>query len=195
MTMEIWVLSLLLLIAGLGLAALEIFFTSGGLLGFLSFASIVGAVILGFQSSTGMGIGVLATAVVGVPAVIIAALHWLPQTSVGRKLILHAPTSDEVLPNDAKMRTLKSLAGKVGRAKSMMMPAGAVKIEGHIVDCVSEGMAIEPGTWVRVMEVRGNRVVVRPLDEGEIPQQRSPDDPLSKPADVDPFDPGSGASA
>jgi len=138
---------------------------------------------------------VLVTAAIGVPIVAVVALHWLPDTTMGRKLILHAPTSDEVLPDDPKLRSLKDLVGKVGRARSKMLPAGVVKFEGRTVDCVSEGMAIEPGTWVRVMEVRGNRVVVRPLDEGEIPQQRSLDDPLSKPADVDPFDPSGGVSA
>lgn len=193
--MELWVLSLLLLIAGLALAALEIFFTSGGLIGFLSFAAIVGAVILGFQSSTGMGLGVLATAIIGVPTVVMAALHWLPETAVGRKLILHAPTSDDVLPDDPKLRSLRTLVGKVGQAKSKMLPAGVVKIEGRTVDCVSEGMAVEPGTWVRVLEVRGNRVVVRPLDPGEAPPDRSPEDPLSKPADVDPFDSNGGVVA
>lgn len=193
--MNLWVLSLLLLVAGFGLAVLEIFFVSGGILGFLSFASIVGAVILGFQCSTGMGIGVVATAIVGVPVVIVAALHWLPNTSVGRKIILHAPTSDDVLPDDPKQRSLKDLVGKAGRAKSKMLPAGVVKIEGHTVDCVSEGVAIEPGTWVRVTEVHGNRVVVRPLDPDELPKQPTADDPLSQPIDVDPFDSAGGPSA
>jgi len=188
---EIWVLSLLLLAAGLGLVVLEIFFPSGGILGFLCFCSIVGSIILGFQSSMGMGIGVLVTALVGVPVVIVLALEWLPRTSMGRKFILPAPTSEEVLPDDPKLRSLKDLVGKAGRAKSKMLPAGVVKIEGRTVDCVSQGMAIEPGTWVRVVEVRGNRVVVRPLDKGEMPEAAKADDPLSQPIDsvaIDPFD-------
>ncbi|MBN2218528.1 MAG: hypothetical protein JW719_14225 [Pirellulales bacterium] len=193
--MDLWILSLLLLVAGFGLAVLEIFFPSGGILGFLSFASIVGAVILGFQTSTGMGIGVVTTAVIGVPVVIVLALHWLPNTSVGQKIILSAPTSEEVLPDDPKARSLKKLVGKAGQAKSKMLPAGVVKIEGRTVDCVSEAVAVEPGTWVRVIEVRGNRVVVRPLDEGEAPRQTKADDPLSQPIDVDPFDPSSEPSA
>jgi membrane-bound serine protease (ClpP class) len=183
-----WVLALLLLIMGFGLAVLEVFFPSGGILGFLSFCSIVGAVIFGFKSGTGMGVGVLATAIVGVPTTIILALQWLPDTAVGRKIILHAPTSDEVLPEDE--RNLKALVGKAGKAKSEMLPAGAVRIEGRTIDCVSEGMAIQPGQWVRVIEVRGNRVVVRPVEEGEIAEV-DPDDPLSKPIDSvldEPFD-------
>ncbi len=46
-----------------------------------------------------------------------------------------------------------------------MLPSGAVDIDGTIVDALSEGMAIEAGGWVKVIEVRGTRVVVRPTDE------------------------------
>jgi membrane-bound serine protease (ClpP class) len=187
--MGFWVLAILLLVVGLGLVILEVFFPSGGILGFLSFCAIVGAVILAFRSSSAMGIGVLLTAVVGVPLVIILALHWLPDTRMGRKIVLHAPTPDEVMPEDE--RNLKSLLGKIGKAKSKMLPAGAVRIEGRTVDCVSEGGAVDPGQWVRVIEVRGNRVVVRPLDPDELAATADTDDPLSKPIDtvvLDPFD-------
>ena len=51
-----------------------------------------------------------------------------------------------------------------------MLPSGAVAFEELTVDAVSEGMAIEAGQKVRVVDVRGNRVVVRPLlpDEDEV---------------------------
>ena len=54
--MDYWALALLLLTLGLGLAVLEVFFPSGGILGFLCIASIVAAVVLGFKSGPGMGI-------------------------------------------------------------------------------------------------------------------------------------------
>ncbi|MEX2559187.1 MAG: NfeD family protein, partial [Pirellulales bacterium] len=72
--------------------------------------------------------------------------------------------------------------GQVGQARSLMLPSGLVAIQGHHVDAVSEGMVIETGQWVRVIEVRGTRVVVRPTD----PQTRpsDPKDPLSQPIDT-----------
>jgi len=186
----LWLFAIMLLVVGLGLAILEVFFPSGGILGFLSFCAIVGAVILAFRSGTAMGVGVLLTAVIGVPVVVVLALQWLPDTRMGRKIVLHAPTPEEVMPEDE--RNLKSLMGKVGKAKSKMLPAGAVRIEGRTVDCVSEGGAVDPGQWVRVIEVRGNRVVVRPLDPDELAATADDmDDPLSKPIDtvvLDPFD-------
>jgi membrane-bound ClpP family serine protease len=81
--------------------------------------------------------------------------------------------------------------GKIGQAKSMMLPSGAVLVEGRTIDAVSEGMPIEPGQVVRVIEVRGTRVIVRPVEHGEEQQPRSAEDPLSRPIDtlgIDPFD-------
>ena len=65
---------------------------------------------------------------------------------------------------------------------------------GSIVNAISEGMAIEAGVAVRVIEVRGNRVVVRPiaLDKpGGGRPTTSADDLLSKPIEelgLEPFD-------
>ena len=80
------------------------------------------------------------------------------------------------------------MVGKVGQAKSLMMPSGAVEIEGRVIDALSEGLPIEAGSRVKVVEVRGSRVVVRPTTEAT--SHRS-DDPLSQPIEsigVDPFD-------
>ena len=188
--MELW-LPLLLLLAGLGLVILEVFFPSGGLLGFLSACAIVASVVMGFRSEPRplLGIVILLTAVFGVPVVLMIALHYLPQTSMGRRILLIIPRSDEVLPDSPKKKRLKALIGQVGRAKSKMLPSGAIIVAGRTIDAVSEGMAIEPGQPVRIIEVRANRVVVRPVDE-ETPLL-SDEDPLSRPVDSvveDPFD-------
>ena len=60
-----------------------------------------------------------------------------------------------------------------------MLPSGAVMVEGQTIDALSEGMPIEAGQRVRVIEVRGNRVVVRPADDDEQPDPD--DDVLSRP--------------
>jgi membrane-bound ClpP family serine protease len=189
--MDYWALALLLLTAGLGLAILEVFFPSGGVFGFLCIASTVAAVVLGFKSGTGVGIAILLTALFGLPAVVVTALNWLPETPFGRQLILKVPTSDDVLPVDDEKESLKNLIGHIGQARCRMLPAGAIKIDGRTIDAVSEGMAVEEGQNVRVVQVRGNRVVVRPVADDELPPARDAGDPLSRPIDtlgLDPFD-------
>jgi membrane protein implicated in regulation of membrane protease activity len=96
-------------------------------------------------------------------------------------VLLKVPTSEEVLPDDPDRRRLKELVGQVGRAKSKMLPSGAVEIGGRTVDALSEGMAVDPGQMVRVIEVRGTRVVVRPV-EAEAPAAADGD--LARPIDT-----------
>jgi membrane-bound serine protease (ClpP class) len=73
------------------------------------------------------------------------------------------------------------LLGRVGVARSKMLPSGAVEIDGQMIDAVTRGQAIEPGTYVVVCEVRANRVVVRPAAKDQRPSQSNPEDVLSRP--------------
>jgi membrane-bound ClpP family serine protease len=155
----------ILLAIGLTLAVLEVFVPSGGLLGFLSFLSMLAAVYLAFRHGPWSGVGMLGLAVFAVPAGLIVALQWWPRTPMGRRILLPLPKGDDVLPDSDKRRNLKLLVGKLGKARTLMLPSGAIDIEGTVVDALSEGMAIEAGSWVKVIEVRGTRVVVRPTDE------------------------------
>ena len=74
-------------------------------------------------------------------------------------------------------------------AASTTLVSGAITIDGRTVDAYSEGMPIETGQKVIVVEVHGTQVVGQPVDE-EIP---SPDggEGLARPIDSvvpDPFD-------
>ena len=71
--------------------------------------------------------------------------------------------------------------GRVGVARSKMLPSGAVEIDGQMIDAVTQGQAIEPGTYVVVAEVRANRVVVRPAGKDQRPSHQNPNDLLSRP--------------
>lgn len=182
--MDYWIWSLLLLSFGLGLAVVEVFFPSAGMLGFLSFCAIIGAIAMGFQQGTGTGMVIVGIAVIGVPTVIAMALKVWPKTAMGRRIFLTVPNSHDVLPDSPHTERLKGLIGQLARAKSTMLPAGAISIDGRTIDAVSEGMPIEAGQNVRIVEVRANRVVVR-LVEGEVPVTASAD-PLLRPIE-DPF--------
>ena len=100
-------------------------------------------------------------------------------------MLLKAPKSEDVLPEDPEKERLKGLLGRTGRAKSPMLLSGVVTIDGHTVEAVSESMPIEVGQTVRVVKVEGLRVVVRPIDEDA--PLLPPVDPLKRSYD-DPFD-------
>lgn len=171
----------ILMLIGLALAILEIFVPSGGVIGFLSILSVLSAIALAFYRGPWYGVSFLGVAVVALPAVLMTALHWWPETTMGRRILLKVPTSEEVLPDFDDRRSLKNLLGRVGEARSLMLPSGAVVIDGRSYDALSEGIAIEKGQWVQVVEVRGTRIVVRPTDQA--PSPPDPDDPLSQPID------------
>jgi membrane-bound ClpP family serine protease len=186
--MEPWVWPVLLLVLGLGLAVLEVFFASAGILAFFSAACLLAAIFLGFRQGPVMGLVVLGIVVVGAPTIIILAFRWWPYTSMGKQVLLEAPTAKDVLPDDPERHQLKSMIGHIGRAACPMLPGGVVSVDGRTVDAVSEGTAIELGQRVRVVKVEANRLVVRPI-EGESLSE-SAENPLERPIDDidDPFD-------
>ncbi len=188
--MDYWIWAFLLLVLGMCLAIMEVFFTSAGLLAFLSLGSIIAAVILGFQGPHGQVVGfvILALAVVGMPAVVILAFKYWPRTALGKRVLLSAPTSEDVLPENRGKEHLKALVGRTAKAKSKLLPSGVVVIDGRNVDAVSEGMPIEVGQEVRIVQVRGKQVVVRPI-ELDTPMETDIN-PLRRPIDSiieDPF--------
>ena len=161
---------------------MEVFVPTAGLLGFLSVTAILSGIFLAFYNG-GLSVGfafIIVTAI-ALPAVLAIALRVLPKTPLGRRMLPDLPKGDEVLPDNEERRALRGLLGKVGRAKSPMLPSGAVVIEGRIINAMSQGEPIDAGQTIVVIEVRGSRVVVRPLAEGERPPQS--DDLLSRPID------------
>jgi membrane-bound serine protease (ClpP class) len=185
----------LLLAVGLGLIALEVFIPSGGILGFLAACAVVASVVVAFFSGPQTGVAFLMISVVGMPLVVVAAIKYWPYTPMGRRMLLKGPSGDDVIPRDEH---LTALVGRYGTAKSLMLPSGAVTIDGRTVDAISEGMTIERGQPIRVIKVRGNRVFVRSVDPDEVPEDFATDeapkdekDDLSRPIEslgLDPFE-------
>jgi len=65
-------------------------------------------------------------------------------------------------PAESIKVTLK--AGDTGEAMSRLRPAGKAKFADAVVDVVAEGAFVDKGAKVTIIEVRGNRVVVRQTD-------------------------------
>ncbi len=187
--MEDWIWPILLLVLGLGLAVLEVFFPTAGILAFFSAAAFLGAILLGFHyGGPGLGLTMTAAVVIGIPILISLAFRIWPRTAVGKGVLLEAPKSEDVLPDDPLRRQLKGLVGRLGKAKCRMLPSGVVAVDGQTLDAMSEGMVIEAGQTVRVIKVEANRLVVRVVDE-EIPTPTA-ENPLERPIDTiadDPF--------
>ncbi len=172
---------ILLLLVGCVLAMLEVFLPSGGILGFSAAAAVFSSIGLAFlyRGMTG-GVVFTAVALVAVPGVIAVALRYWPETPMGKRILLGLPTDEEVLPLEHK-NELRKLVGQIGTATCPMLPSGAVQVGDRIVDAVSQGMSIDQGQKVKIIEARTYRVVVRPVEEGDEQRSEQPDDLLSRP--------------
>jgi len=84
--------------------------------------------------------------------------YFFPRSMVGRAMIL----ADNQPQDGGWVSDLSdaSLMGVLGEVFTDLRPAGTVTINGKRVNAVSNGEYIESGVAVRVIEVRGNRVVV-----------------------------------
>ncbi|GEM_PF-1425274 len=68
--------------------------------------------------------------------------------------------SNENSAESARLKA-KSLVGQKGRAESMLRPAGKVRLDsGELIDVVTDGVFIEPGSRVEVKEAVPGRILV-----------------------------------
>jgi membrane-bound ClpP family serine protease len=155
--------ALLLLAVGIVFLVLEFFVPSGGSLAVLCALSLLAAIVVGFLAGRWTGLGILTIEAVVVPAALVAAIRWWPETPIGRLIMLRRPESpDEVLPETENYRGLGQLVGRRGSAKGTMLPSGHVVIEGRVYDAISAGGAIEANQDILVIGVSTQRLVVRP---------------------------------
>ena len=66
--------------------------------------------------------------------------------------------------NGETLATAEDLAGKEGVAHTTLRPAGIAKINGNLVDVVTEGDFIDAGSPIVVLRVVGGRNIVRKRD-------------------------------
>ncbi|MCL2405412.1 MAG: hypothetical protein FWC92_07695 [Defluviitaleaceae bacterium] len=66
--------------------------------------------------------------------------------------------------DDAPQVDFSSFLGKEGKAVTLLRPVGDVDFNGVRMQASSDGMFIEKGTKVRVMEAQANRIVVAAIE-------------------------------
>jgi len=188
--MDYFIWALVLLALGLFFLVLEFFIPSGGMLGLLCALCLVGSVVLGFMSGSTRGATLLLGIMIVVPAMLFAAIHYWPETTIGKLILIPRPGhADEVLPDTTAYRGLQSLVGKRGVAKSLMLPGGIVQVEGQNYDAISEGSTIEAGQPILVVQISTQRLVVRHDDRPFQPAQLVESKPAEAPLPAEFEDP------
>jgi len=156
----------LLLALGVFFAVAEVFIPSGGALTILSILAFLGAIVAAFFVGQTAGIVTLLITVLLTPILLYVLMRVWPHTPIAKRIILSGPDKPGTA-GDLAHREPGSLAGQVGVAKTLLRPAGKMTLDGQTIDCVTEGAFVRPGTPVRILEVHGARVVVRPVPHDE----------------------------
>jgi membrane-bound serine protease (ClpP class) len=165
-------LEVMLFLAGLFCLAAEIFVLPGfGVLGLGGGVLLIASLVLASQSFVlptnayqirqlqWSLLGILGAAV-GVSLMGVLLRRWLPSTPVLRNVLLEPPAAaDDTLEEEG----LEALVGLQGTTTTRLAPAGKARIDGRVREVSSDGALVEPGTPVRVVDVRGGRVLVSPL--------------------------------
>jgi len=146
---ELWVV--LLFALGLSLIVAEIFLV-GVVLGLIGLTCMLVSIYFGFEKSAGLGWTLVVIAAASVP---VLAIVWVKV--INRVLAMKFTQTGYT---SAQMQ-YKDLVGQEGVALTTLRPAGMARFGEKKVDVVSEGEVVERDARVRVVEVKGNRVIVR----------------------------------
>ncbi len=149
--MDLWIV-LVLYVVGLGMIVAETMMP-GLVVGLIGTGILATSVVFGFRHHWAIGAAQLAVALVVAPLAFRLGL---------RRLALEASLEGGV----PFAQDYSIYMGQEGESLSDLRPAGIVMIDGKKVDVVTGGELIPRGRRVRVVQVEGNRVVVRAVQGG-----------------------------
>jgi membrane-bound serine protease (ClpP class) len=152
-------LSFLLFGLGIVLFVAEYFLPTGGFLivaGLL--LCVVGVGVVAYFGTVTETVAAMIVLCIGVPLGGTALMY-----AMGRRMALRAEADDDtsgaaVLPVPSDLDTLK---GRIGRTISTMRPSGTVDFDGRRVDAMTEGVMLEADVWVKCVDVKAGKVIVR----------------------------------
>lgn len=151
------------LVLGFVLLGAEIY-VPGGILGALGGLALLAAIIVGFKVEQFGTQGGMVSAFIILATVVAGLFFWLkffPETPIGRNLSL-AKSEADYKADDAGNR---ELIGAEGVAINNLRPSGIAVINERRIDVVADGSWIAKDARIKVIDLSGNRVVVRKLDE------------------------------
>lgn len=157
--MDYLTIALVLMALGAAMLIAEVLVPTGGVLvvaALVFFALAVGVILYyGTTIEAVVAIGGLA---VGLPA------SAFVMVAVWRRMSLDSALIDTPIDSQTVPAGTVSLKGRTGKTASPMRPSGSVEFDGKRVDAMTEGMMLDAGVWVRCVDVKGGKVIVRALE-------------------------------
>ena len=170
---------------GMFVMCFELFVPSAGMLGIVAIIFLVSGIIVGFTVSFSLGMTLMIVTLLAILLLFALMVKIWPKTPIGRRILLTPVDSpDDVLPHSKYLDDIRETVGQLGIAKTKMLPSGIVMINGKKFDALSDGLPIDQGAAIKVVAIKGNRIVVQPhegtvSDSADLPA--SDQDFLSQP--------------
>lgn len=156
----IWI-PLVLILVGMILVIIEMFVPGFGAPGILGSVCLIAGILIKADSAIeGLLLTLVALAILGVVFVLVMRSATHGALSNTPLVLRTAATKDEGFSAAEDMQVFLN---KEGETLTTLRPAGTAEFEGVRLDVVSEGDFIAKGVRVRVSEVEGRRIVVKPV--------------------------------
>ncbi|MDZ7672091.1 MAG: NfeD family protein [Halanaerobiales bacterium] len=156
---------ILLFLVGLLLILLEVFVVPGfGITGIGGIASILISLYFLFPTPQ-IAINIIATTLIATIVATYFIAKYFESSKIWSKISLG--TSQTIEVGYVASIGNKKVIGKKGITVTPLRPAGIAEIEGKRVDVVSEGGFIDKEEKIKVIDVRGSKVLVQAYKEGE----------------------------
>ncbi len=170
-------LEMLLFLVGMVFILMEVFVFPGfGICGLGGGLMIVASLVLAMQTFNGIptspkqigelrgSLFVVTSAAVGIAVLISVARKYLPHTPGFDQIMLEPPAvvgSQTRQVHQEALARYDHLLGKKGSAATQLTPAGKANLDGQLVDVLTNGEVVDRGQKIVVVQVQGNRIVVR----------------------------------
>ncbi len=159
---------ILLIAIGFVLLPAELLLPTGGILFAVGLILIGGGIFWAFLISVQVGMLALLGSAAGMVLMMsLISLVWR-RTPLARRFVLEAPDEEATMAALPANQDLERLRGRIGRTLSALRPAGVVDFDGRRVDTITEGMMVDPGQYVRCIEVQAGKVIVRPVEQPDL---------------------------
>src|SRR4051812_33766540 len=162
--MDPTLLAYILIAVGVVLTLAELILPTGFVLVAIGICSaLLGVGLLFMYASMETAMTALLSLCVGGPLLGGLLFYLWPYSPMGRRL-LKVAEDDVTVATMTGNAGLEALRGKLGRTVSPLRPSGVAEFDGRRIDVITEGLMVEAGQWVKCVEVRANKVLVRPAD-------------------------------
>ncbi len=174
-----------LFVIGIVFLLIELFIIPGfGIAGILGIGCVIAAIVFSiippldsvqnWQVEMGNVVSIIGVSMLGAIVLGAVVIKYLPKISFFKGLVLTAKSKsgEEILaeveesekgkfPHEDEDNMKNSLIGEIGLTITMLRPSGKIKIKNEkVLDVVSDGIIIEEGKKVKIVDINGPRIEV-----------------------------------